>query len=88
MTNGWQQYASRAFCQHWYALSVPFKQRELAMTAATRTAENSRIKCTVTVVEEIGDCVTASQANGVIRDLARALARMAAREDDAKENGV
>lgn len=35
----------------------------------------------------LGEQKTATQANSVILELARALARMAAREDDAAENG-
>lgn len=34
-----------------------------------------------------GACMDATQAKNVVLELARALARMAAREDDAAENG-
>lgn len=46
------------------------------------------IQYTSGAVSDLGDCKTATQAHSVIQELGRVLARMAAREDDAKENGA
>jgi hypothetical protein len=81
--------ASQAFCQHNFGLRFPFEPWELAMPVATKTqSEHIVIGYACGAVGDLGDCNSTTQANSVIRELARALARMAAREDDAKENGV
>lgn len=58
------------------------------MPAATKTpSENIVIEYACGTGNDRGDRKTATQARSIVQKLARALARIAAREDDAAENG-
>lgn len=58
------------------------------MSVATKSPSNDvAVEFAGVAADNQGICMNATQAKNVIQELARALARMAAREDDAAENG-